>query len=123
MSRREGKGDEREVRADEEAGRDPDHAPLGDMLGRMVRGVFDRGRNRLVQAATSGRTRLEIRQLQKDRDAFWIRLGKTAWRLSESGEIDHPAITKAMRRIDEIEDRIRDLERGTAGLDGGDGEE
>lgn len=84
-------------------------APLGDVLGRVLTRIVERGRRELDRAAQQGRLRLELRQLQKDRDAFWIRLGKTAYRLSESGELDHPAITKAMRRIDEIEDRIRDV--------------
>jgi hypothetical protein len=89
----------------------PDPA-IGDLLSQVMRRLARRGRDSLRGAADTGRSRLELRQLQRDRDSFWIRLGKTAYRLQESGELDHPAIEKAMRRIDEIEQRIRDLEAG-----------
>lgn len=85
---------------------------LTELLGQVMRRLARRGRDSLRGAADNGRSRLELRQLQRDRDSFWIRLGKTAYRLQESGEIDHPAVEKAMRRIDEIEKRIRDLEAG-----------
>ncbi len=55
-----------------------------------------RGRTELDRAARSGRDRLELRQLNKDLDHFWVRLGKTARRLVEAGEIDHPALRKAI---------------------------
>lgn len=79
------------------------------IAGRVVRAVrrmMERGRSGLDRAAKSGRSQLELRQLQKDLDHFWMRLGKTAFRLVEAGEIDHPALRKAMERIDELERKI-----------------
>jgi hypothetical protein len=84
--------------------------PVADAIGMIVRRLMMRGKQRLDQAATSGRLRLEIRQAQKDRDQFWIRLGRTAYSLVQEGEVDHPALRKAMQRIDELESRIKELE-------------
>lgn len=85
--------------------------PLADALSAVFRRLVYRGRQEIERAATTGRQRLELRQLQRDRDQFWIRLGKTAYRLVEAGEVaEHPALRKAMARIDELEARIRDME-------------
>lgn len=90
-------------------------APISEALGTVVRRILDRGRHEIERAAQQGRVRLELRALQRDRDQFWIRLGKTAYRLVESGELEHPAIRKAMKRLDDLERRIRDLEAGGSG--------
>ncbi len=82
---------------------------LGDLLGRAVKRLVARGRRELGRAARTGRERLELRQAQRDLELFWVRLGKTAVRLVEAGEIDHPALRKAMARIDELEARIDEL--------------
>jgi len=79
-----------------------------DLFGRAAR----RSRRELTRAADAGRHQLELRQARKDLESFWIRLGKTAYRLSEADELDHPSIHKAVRRIDELEARIAALERG-----------
>lgn len=86
-----------------------DLQPLGDLLSRAVKRLVGRGRTELGKAAKTSRERLELRQLQKDLDHFWARLGKTSRRLVEAGEIDHPALRKAMERIDELEGRIDQL--------------
>ena len=86
-----------------------DLQPLGDLVSRAVKRIVGRGRAELGKAAKTGRERLELRQLQKDLDHFWARLGKTSRRLVEAGEIDHPALRKAMERIDELEQRIDQL--------------
>ena len=89
----------------------PTEDPFGDGVGRLLRRLLTRGRAEFGRAARSGRSQLELRQLQKDRDHFWVRMGKTAARLVEGGELDHPALRKAMSRIDEIEARIDALKR------------
>ena len=91
--------------------------PFGDVLGELVNRLFGRGRRQLGKAARAGRLRLELRQLQRDRDAFWARLGKTAYYLVDAGEIDHPALRKAKTRIDELEARIGAVQ--TRAADGG----
>jgi len=72
-----------------------------------MRRLVERGRFEMEKAANRGRLRLESRQLQRDRDHFWKRLGKEAYHLVEAGEVDHPALRKAMSRIDDLEERIR----------------
>jgi hypothetical protein len=56
-------------------------------------------------------TRLRRRTLRRDLDHFWIRLGKTAFRMVESGEVQHPGLEKAMQRIRDIEEEMQTLER------------
>lgn len=92
---------------------------LGDLVTRAVRRIVGRGQRELDRAARTGRTRLELRQLHKDLDLFWVRLGKTTYRLVEAGELDHPALRKAMQRIDELEARIDELRTGPSTDDAG----
>lgn len=80
--------------------------PMADLVRDLVRRVVFRGRKEVSRAAKTSRQRLEIRQLEKDRTAFWVRLGKTSYRLVEAGELDHPALRKAMTRIDELEQQL-----------------
>jgi len=84
--------------------------PLAESLAHLLSRLLFRGRRGLSQAAERSRTRLELRQLQKDRDHFWVRLGKTTYHLVQAGEIDHPALRKAIARIDEIDARIEALQ-------------
>ena len=81
--------------------------PLSEALTAIMRRVVFRSRQEMSRAATLGRERLERRQAQRDLDHFWMRLGKTAYNLVETGEIDHPGLRKAMGRIDELEARLR----------------
>ncbi len=83
-----------------------DPAPIAEAVATVMRRLIDRGRFEFERAASRGRQRLEVRQLQRDRDHFWRRLGKEAYNLVEAGEIDHPALRNAMARIDDLEARI-----------------
>ncbi len=79
---------------------------VGDLVASALRRIFVRGRSEISRAAHTGREHLELRQLQRDLDHFWARLGKTVYHLVRGGELDHPALRKAMARIDELEQRI-----------------
>ncbi|MEZ4323173.1 MAG: hypothetical protein R3F61_37260 [Myxococcota bacterium] len=83
-------------------------APFADALALLVQRAFRRSKRELARAADSSRRRLELRQKKKDLEHFWIRLGKTAQRLVEAGEIDHPALRKAMTRIAELEAELEE---------------
>ena len=83
--------------------------PLRDALSQALRRVLFRGRQEIDRAATVSRSRLELRQLERDRTHFWTRLGKEAYHLVQAGEIEHPALRRAMNRIDELESRIREV--------------
>ena len=90
----------------------PEEAPVSGLVGGLLRRAAKRGRAELSKAADIGRTQIELRQARRDLQEFWVRLGKTAYRLSEAGEVDHPAIERARSRIDALEARIQALERG-----------
>ena len=83
--------------------------PISDTIAGALRRLLDAGRAEIGRAARTGRDRLKLVQLRRDLDQFWARLGKTAYHLVEAGEIDHPALTKAIRRIEELERRIEEL--------------
>ena len=94
----------------------PDTAPTAEVplraegLAGWVADLLHRGRRGIGRAADRSRVRLELRQLVRDRDAFWTRLGKTAYHLVEAGEIDHAALRRAMSRIAELDARIGALQ-------------
>ena len=83
--------------------------PLTDTIGRLLRRLVDRGKATLGKAAAHGRDHLRLLQVRRDLDHFWVRLGKTAYHLVEAGEVDHPALRKAIERIDDLERRIDEL--------------
>lgn len=89
---------------------DPREAPLGELLTGLARRVGRRGRLELERVAHAGRLRLELRQARSDLDDFWIRMGKTAFRLSQAGEVEHPALERAQRRIEQLLAHIDELE-------------
>jgi len=95
----------------------PDVPFRAEGLAGWVSDLLSRGRRGLGRAADRNRLRLEVRQLQKDRDAFWMRLGKTTFHLVDAGEIDHPAVRKAMARIADLDARIGALQARIADSD------
>jgi hypothetical protein len=80
---------------------------VGELMQTAVRRLVARSRAEFGKAALAGRQRLEIRQQRKDLDHFWKRLGKTAYHLVEAGEVDHPALRKAMSRIDDLDAALK----------------
>ena len=95
---------------------EPTQGPTADVpfraegLAGWVADLLSRGRRGIGRAADRQRLRLELRQLLRDHDAFWTRMGKTAYHLVEAGEIDHAALRRAMSRIAEIDARIGALQ-------------
>jgi hypothetical protein len=87
---------------------------LSDLIGRALKRLVRRSRTELSKAAEASRSHLALRQQQADLVHFWGRLGKTAYHLVQAGEIDHPALRKAMIRIDELEAQIDALRAADA---------
>ena len=83
-----------------------DDSQLTDAMLQLAKRAFNKSRTRVDWAAEKAKKRLEKRQMKKDLDHFWVRLGKTAHNLVEAGEIDHPALRKAMVRIAELESQL-----------------
>lgn len=79
---------------------------LAELVGGALQRLVDGSRAGLRGAADRGRRRLERRQLERDLEHFWVRLGKTTYHLVEAGELDHPALRKAMERIDTLHEQL-----------------
>ena len=95
--------------------------PLGDagaMLSQAVLGlarvVFRRGREGARRAASSGRVRLDLRQLRRDRDVMYQKLGREVRHLVEGGEVEHPGLARGVQRIRDLEEQIAAVEADLA---------
>lgn len=89
-------------------------AMLGSALLGLARVVFRQGRVRAKQAAATGRVRLDLRQLRRDRDVMYQKLGREVVHLQEGGELQHPGLARGVERIREIEARIAEVEADLA---------
>jgi hypothetical protein len=110
-------------------------AMLSQAMLSLARVVFRRGREGARRAASSGRVRLDLRQLRRDRDVMYQKLGREVRHLLEGGEVQHPGLARGVDRIKELEARIAEVEAelvarraaevaaGVASQDGGAGEE
>ena len=77
-----------------------------DLLRAALHRVAVGGRASLETMSRAGRNQVEIRQNKRELEHYWIRLGKTAFHLTEAGELDHPALHKAAERVKILQDRI-----------------
>ncbi len=84
-------------------------SPLADVLQDALRRLLGESQRRLTRAADDGRVMLRVRQVQRDRDALWIRMGKTAYHLMDEGELRHVSLHKVREKIDELDDELRQL--------------
>ena len=75
---------------------------MTSFLKRLAQGGAD-GFEQFVEAR---RAQSAQKAAKRELNQFWIRLGKTAYHLSEAGELDHPAITKASERIKEYQNTL-----------------
>jgi hypothetical protein len=100
--------------SDESGSRSAGATPVGDAVKEMFRVVAQRGREGVERVAADSRVRLELRQLKKDRDALYEKLGREVVRLVEAGEVDHPGLRKGAGRVAEILARIERVEAGFA---------
>ena len=88
----------------------PQNALSGDELRAAVKSVLRilvrEGQSRLNGAIEDGRTALNVRSLQRDRQKMYEKLGREVVRLVEAGEISHPGLLKGVERIKMLEDEI-----------------
>lgn len=85
---------------------------VGEALSALFRVIARRGRQELGRAASQGRVRLDLRQLRRDRDEMYRKLGREARTLYEGGELDHPGIQRGAERIADLDLRISEVEAG-----------
>ena len=88
------------------------------LLGTLLGGVMDRGKRELERMASGTRVRLDLRQLRKDRDVMYQKLGRETRALLEGGEIQHPGLARGLERILELDRKITavEAEMSMAGL-------
>ena len=104
--------DNRDASHDGEAQDSRESAAVAEALGQVMRMVFERGQSRAGALAADGRGRLELRQLRKDRDAMYRKLGREVRRLIEADEIGHPGLERGVERVVELEQKIAAAEAG-----------
>ena len=83
---------------------------LGDGLGLLL----ERGQRELELAAETGRSQYELRQLQRDREILFTKLGRQVDRLVQAGELSHPTLEPSCERIRDIDARIDEIEEELA---------
>ena len=81
---------------------------LKEAVGRWVRGAVSRGRREVDRARAEGRARLEERQMRRDLDELYRKLGREVIALVDGGEIEHPGVRRGAARIQELEARLLD---------------
>ncbi len=74
-----------------------------------LRFVLEQGIQGVERSASEGRVRLEKRQLTRDREAMWQKLGREVCTLVEAGEVEHPGLVRGADRIRDLEDKIKAL--------------
>ena len=84
---------------------------LTDALGGLLRGMLERSRTEVERLASDGRSRLELRQLRKDRQVMYSKLGKEVRALLEAGELQHPGLARGVGRIEDLDARNSRAER------------
>lgn len=98
------------------AGADPagTGGQLADAMGGLLRVLFSRGKVEVERAAATGRVRLELRQLRRDRDVMYQKLGRELRALVEAGEVTHPGLVRGVARLDEMDAHVRAVEAKAA---------
>ncbi|MFT6144545.1 MAG: hypothetical protein ACJAZO_003488 [Myxococcota bacterium] len=89
---------------------DDDLPAIPELFNAFAAGIVRRGRASVNKRLGATRSHLERRQLEQDRQHFWVRLGKTAYQLANDGDIDHPAIRKAVQRIKALEQQLSEMD-------------
>ena len=74
-----------------------------------MRFLLEQGKSGVEWSTSEGRIQLEKRQLLKDRQAMWAKLGREVCALAEGGEIEHPGLLRGAQRILDIDARIEAL--------------
>jgi hypothetical protein len=77
-----------------------------DLLRAALHRVTAGGKSGLKSVSQAGKSQIETRQNRRELEHYWIRLGKTAFHLTEAGELDHPALHKAIERVKSLQERI-----------------
>lgn len=85
-------------------------AALADAISRALRVAARRGRSELSRAASQGRVRFELRQLRRDRQRMFEKLGREVVHLVDGGELSHPGLIRGAERIRQLDGQIAAVE-------------
>lgn len=85
-------------------------AALSAAVSRLMKEVAKRGKVELSRAASQGRVMVEMRQLRRDRAKMFEKLGREVVHLVDGGEIKHPGLIRGVKRIQELDCQISNLE-------------
>jgi hypothetical protein len=78
----------------------------GALFSEAVRFVVEQARQGVERSAAEGRSRLEKRQLVRDREAMWQKLGREVCTLVAAGEVEHPGLCRGAERVQELEQKF-----------------
>lgn len=67
--------------------------------------IFEKSRDEIARASRLGKTRLDLLQLEKDREHFLQQLGAEAQRLIKAGEINDEAALALSVKIDALDEK------------------
>ena len=88
----------------------PGTASTGESLSKVVSGalrfLLNQGLNGFEWSAAEGRNHLEKRQLLRDRQAMWEKLGREVCALVDAGEVDHPGLLRGAESVAQLQARI-----------------
>ena len=79
---------------------------MSKVVGGALRFLLDKGRQGVEWSTSEGKHQMVKRQLLKDRQAMWEKLGREVCALVEGGEVDHPGLLRGAERIQQIEAKI-----------------
>ena len=82
-----------------------------------LRDIFLKSKDEVVKGASLGKTRIELFQLRKDREALMQRLGEQAHALMVDGGLKHPDLSNAFGKIRDVDQRIEDFEAEAAEIE------
>jgi hypothetical protein len=82
-----------------------------DLFMALAMLVGAKGKDRLGLLAESGKKRLALRSLRKDRSKMYEKLGREVEQLSYAGEIHHPGLLRGVERIQALEHQIEEAEK------------
>lgn len=83
---------------------------LGGALTGLMGVLLRRGRVGVERAAVQTRFRLDLRQLKRDRDVMYQKLGRELRALIEAGELHHAGLARGVERIAELDRKIAAVE-------------
>ena len=77
-----------------------------DLFARIILAVQSKGMEKIEEIAHTGKKKLALRSLRKDKNKMYEKLGREVERLVEAGDIDHPGLVRGVERIVELHQKI-----------------